>query len=303
MLHSDVEHRGLTALAERKPRAAPHLDEETMAHKTLRTICFGDSGVYCPRCAEHKLYTLADDRFRCSACRYTFHEFSGRWINNGDHAPHNWLRVVRLFVDGFSTHQAAGELGLSYNAAYKAFTTIRFAIMAHALDASQFISPATGLSEYVKNKKLTGLPGTQAIETIPVYGILERGGLVFIDLVPGIHAETVIYYFIQNFRLGVTRNGNILHTDRYKHYDALILCGDESLPLDYISETSNTVAIDSGRHTFWLFAKERIKRFKGISIRRFPLYLKELEFRYNHQGQDIFDIVLRYVCDLVPDIA
>jgi transposase len=274
---------------------------ENAARALLRRRCFADHGPFCPRCRESKLYTLADSRYRCSCCRYTFHEFSGRWINNGEHSCRDWIRLVELFVQGRSTHQAAGELGLSYNAAYKAFTTIRFAILAHALDADQFISDHTGLNEYVKNKKLTGIPGKNRLANIPVYGILEKNGVVFIDLVQGIHAETVIYYFVQNFCLGVTRNGNILHTDRYRHYDALILCGDESLPLEYVLESTGKVAIDAQQHPFWSFAQERIKRFKGISIRRFPLYLKELEFRYNNRHSEILDPVLTHLCDLVPD--
>jgi transposase len=38
----------------------------------------------------------------------------------------------------------------------------------------------------------------------------------------------------------------------------------------------------------------------GVSENRFPLYLKELEFRYNHRTGDLFDQVANYLCDLVP---
>jgi len=38
----------------------------------------------------------------------------------------------------------------------------------------------------------------------------------------------------------------------------------------------------------------------GVSKKYFPLYLKELEFRYNNRNQDIFDQVANYLCDLVP---
>ncbi|MHA1410945.1 MAG: IS1595 family transposase, partial [Candidatus Odinarchaeia archaeon] len=34
----------------------------------------------------------------------------------------------------------------------------------------------------------------------------------------------------------------------------------------------------------------------------FPLYLKELEFRYNHRHADIFEKVADYLCDLVPEL-
>ncbi|MEA3487352.1 MAG: NAD(+) synthase, partial [Thermodesulfobacteriota bacterium] len=34
----------------------------------------------------------------------------------------------------------------------------------------------------------------------------------------------------------------------------------------------------------------------------FPLYLKELEFRYNNRYMDVFDKVTDYLCDLVPEL-
>ena len=33
----------------------------------------------------------------------------------------------------------------------------------------------------------------------------------------------------------------------------------------------------------------------------FPLYLKELEFRYNNRYLDVFDKITDYLCDLVPE--
>ena len=38
----------------------------------------------------------------------------------------------------------------------------------------------------------------------------------------------------------------------------------------------------------------------GVSRKRFPLYLKELEFRYNYRHQDLFDQVANCLCDLMP---
>jgi len=31
-----------------------------------------------------------------------------------------------------------------------------------------------------------------------------------------------------------------------------------------------------------------------------PFYLKELEFRYNHRKEDIFPLITKFLCDLVP---
>jgi len=32
------------------------------------------------------------------------------------------------------------------------------------------------------------------------------------------------------------------------------------------------------------------------------LYLKEMEFRYNHRNKEIFEILTKNLCNLVPDL-
>ena len=48
------------------------------------------------------------------------------------------------------------------------------------------------------------------------------------------------------------------------------------------------------------YAKERTIKHHGVSPQRFPYYLKELEFRYNHRKEDIFPLITKCLCNLVP---
>ncbi|WP_320170719.1 transposase [Maridesulfovibrio sp.] len=275
---------------------------EDEARKFLIHKCFGDRKLFCPRCREHKLYGLSGNRFRCSSCKYTFQEFSGRWINNGGLSCREWVRLILMFAGDNTAHAISQELGLSYNATYKAITALRFAILAQAIDARQLLGPETGLHTHLKGKKLTGVPARTPSETIPVFGIMEKNGWVFIDLMPNITAESV-FHFNHNFHLKLVRHGSIIHTDMYQKYDALILCGDETLPLDYIRKYPGvTPYIETSNGEFWEFARERFKRYKGISPHRFPLYLKELEFRFNNRNKDLFDLLVTYICKIVPDV-
>ncbi|WP_319542464.1 transposase [uncultured Pseudodesulfovibrio sp.] len=122
------------------------------------------------------------------------------------------------------------------------------------------------------------------MDTIPVYGILRRDDIVFIDLVPGFQAET-LFHFHMNFHLKLIRTGNLVYTDRYKDYDTLIFCGNDSLPYDVIRRYDEPPHIDAVQDEFWDYAQSRIKKFRGISCQRFPLYMKELEFRFNNRDK------------------
>ena len=282
----------------RKPRRTIDRDDET-ARKHLLSLCWPSGQPVCPRCSADRIYTLSGGQLRCAQCRYTFQPFSRRWIDNGALSPSQWIRLVRMFIDERSPHAIKKELGLAYNTVYKGLNVIRFAILAHAADARQLMSSATGLDSYLKGQRLTGAPAKMHMGIIPVYGILRRDNMVFVDLMPGLQAET-IFHFHMNFHLKLIRSGNLIYTDRYREYDAMILCGNNTLPYGVIKKRHTPPFIDTAKDEFWITAKDRFKQFRGISCQRFPLYLKELEFRFNHLGQDIFDILLKYLCDYVP---
>ncbi len=277
------------------------LHNESKAREYLLELAWPTGDPFCPRCGHHRIYSLSGDRLRCAGCKYTFQPFSCRWINNGALSSSEWLRLISMFVDEHSVHQMKKELRLSYNTVYKALTAIRFAILAHAIDARQLISSATGLDSYIKGSRLTGGPRDMRMDTIPVYGILRRDDLVFVDLVPGFQAET-LFHFHMNFHLKLIRTGNLVYTDRYKEYDALMFCGNESLPYEIIRRYDEPPHIDAANDEFWEYARSRIKRFRGISCQRFPLYMKELEFRFNNRGRSINELLAAYLCALVPSM-
>ena len=276
------------------------LADEELAREHILRHCWPDGEVACPRCLERKCYGLVDGRYRCSGCKYTFQDFSGRWINNGGLNCRQWLALLRMFVEEHTTHGLAEQLELSYNTAYKALTALRFALVAGGTDAMQMFGPGTGLGQYVKGKKLTGLPGSRP-GLIPVFGVLEKTRWVFIDLLPNLDAETV-FHFNLNFHLKLVLSGHIGYTDRYKGYDTLLFCGDDSLPYGCVRKTAGRAYVDASDSTFWTFALPRLRRFKGLSTRRFPLYIKELEFRFNHRDEPLFEKVLELLCSPVPDL-
>lgn len=266
---------------------------EAAARRFLLSFCWKNHQRFCPRCRHRRNYRLGSGRRRCASCRYTFHDFSGRWVNIGQLSCADWLRVVKLFELGQTAVETTRQLRITYNTAYKAISVLRLAIVANALDSRQFIGPnaALGLTLEGRREEIAG--------PAPVFGIMEKGGMVFVDLIPGFDAETLLHFKL-NFRLKAARLGNIVYTERYQRYDTLVCCVGDSLPLDYFKGLSRSVAVD-GRQGFWRFARQRLLKFHGITRQRFPLYLKELEFRYNHREMDIFPILAEYLCQFVPE--
>lgn len=273
------------------------ISSENRARKYVLGFCWKNHQRFCPRCRTRKLYRLADKRYRCSRCHYTFHDLSGRWLNRGQLTLRQWLMIVKLFDLELSTRKIAKEVGVSYNTAYKAVNTIRTAILVHATDRDQLLSGEVELDESYFGGRRKGKRGRGAAGKVPVFGILERDGIVSVQVVPNVKAETLLDLTVRK-----VRRGSIVYTDRFHSYDSLMFCGYRHLKVDHSTHFARGRVYINGLEGFWSFAKERLMKHHGISPERFPLYLKELEFRYNHRKENLFPILVRYLTELVPNL-
>jgi len=271
------------------------ISSESKARRYLLGKCFHNHQRFCPRCRMRKLYKLEDGRYRCSRCRYTFHDFSGRWINQGRLSCIQWLSLVKLFELEVSARKMTSQIQLSYRAVYNAAMAIRWAILSHAEDAETLLGGEIELDESYFGGRRKGNRGRGAAGKVPVFGILERDGLVHVNVVPNVTAETLLRFTIKK-----VRRGSVVYTDKFKSYDSLMFCGYRHLKVDHGKYFSSGKVYINGMEGFWSWAKERLIKHHGVSKEHFPLYLKELEFRYNHRNEDIFDSITNYLCDLVP---
>ena len=268
---------------------------ENRARKYLLGKCFKNHQRFCPRCRERKLYKLKKGRYRCSHCDYTFHDFSGRWINQGRLTCIQWMSLIKLFELEVSVRKMALQLNVSYRAVYGAVTTIRLAILSHAEDAQALLDGEVELDEAYFGGRRKGNRGRGAAGKVSVFGILERDGLVHVNVVPDVSAATLLKLTVKK-----VRRGSVVYTDKFRSYDSLMFCGYRHLKVDHGKYFSSGKVYINGLEGFWSWAKERFIKHHGVSKKYFPLYLKELEFRYNNRNHDIFDLIANCLCDLVP---
>ena len=256
---------------------------EPAARELVTSISRDIGATGCPRCRLEKVYRLGSGRMRCGACGYTFQELTGRFMGIGGLTCSRWLELIALFADETPVKEAAHALGAAYNTVYKAMDALRLAILAQAIDARQI--------------RMALNPGG-AGSWPPVFGIMVRGGWIFVDLVPDVAAADLPIFKL-HFRLKTSRVGSVVYTGPMRDYLGLVCCGgpewltqalrvkDESLPLD----------TEGG---FWPFLKNRLGRLQGVSAEKFPLYLKEMEYRWNHRDHDMQSELLRLALAFRP---
>ena len=206
-----------------------------------------------------------------------------------------WLSLIKLFELEVSVRKMALQLNVSYRAVYGTVTTIRLAILSQAEDAQALMDGEIELDEAYFGGRRKGNRGRGTAGKVPVFGILERDGLVHVTVVPDVTAATLLTLTVKK-----VRRGSVVYTDKFRSYDSLMFCGYRHLKVDHGKYFSSGKVYINGLEGFWSWAKERFIKHHGVSKKYFPLYLKELEFRYNNRTNDIFDQVANYLCDLVP---
>lgn len=119
----------------------------------------------------------------------------------------------------------------------------------------------------------------------PVFGICQRDGRVYTEIVPncsGATLQTIIEHI-------VSVNAEI-NSDGWRGYDGLVDVGYDK---HYrVNHGNNEFSDYHGHHVngienFWSFTKRRMQRKNGIRKTYFELFLKECEWRYNRNDEQM----------------
>lgn len=264
---------------------------EQSASSFLKKLCWENYRRFCVRCRSYQFYRIAGKNYRCKRCGYTFHDFSGRWINRCRISSWNWVKIINLFEQECSARHISDKVSLSYPTALKAVETLRLSIIANSTDSGNWL-------DSVDFRHGKSLEGRQDPEMISVFGVMEQQGKVKIDILKGFTVKAIL-----NLKPKMLRRSNIYYTDEYPPYEALVFHDFADALVIIDGGDAEREYKFNGESDFWPFAKRQIAKHRGISKKKFPQYLKELEFRYNHRGQPLFYILCQYVVSFVPIVS
>ncbi|MGE4553180.1 MAG: DDE transposase, partial [Desulfovibrionaceae bacterium] len=197
---------------------------------------------------------------------------------------------LKLFELDVPIRDAAAQLGVSYATALKARDVVQRAILAQAVDAREYYALGLG----------SGTAGGRDEPPTPVFGVMDLDGYILCDLLPDVTPETLLH-FKGSFYLRTASLGQVVYTAPWRKYRMLTACGPRLWPSRAVRHDDAGIPADNGG--FWPYAKERLRRLRGVSPARFPLYLKEWELRYNRREGDLLPVLAAAVCSLVPDEA
>lgn len=193
------------------------------------------------------------------------------------------LLIVKLFALDLTATLAASISNLNRNTINRYDTLFRNLIYEDCLKQSPLSGTIEVDESYFGPKRVRGKRGLGAGQKTIVFGILKRDGMVFTEIVPDCRRAT-----LQGIIRGNVSLDSVIHSDGWRGYDGLVDVGYEKhLRVNHdANEFATGHSHINGIEGFWGFAKARLSKFRGVSKEKFPLHLKECEFRFNFRGQN-----------------
>jgi transposase len=261
---------------------------ERRSHLFLVNEAWRQNRRFCVRCRSSKIYRLADKRYRCARCGYTFHDFTRRWIGELNLTARQWLWIVKLFELEIPPSPMAKEVGISYPTALKAIYLIRRAIAQGNGDGERAIDSRAGIPAENDAERPADASGR-------AFGLLERKGRISIHLIDDVSAETLLQE-----QPKFIKQGPIIFTGPFRDYDGVILWRFR-LPAGVAKRLPKGKSPLDGLDNFWSFARPRLSKFHRTSDQDLYYFLKELAFRYQHRNQELFASLVSLMTELMPN--
>lgn len=210
-------------------------------------------------------------------------------VKNSRLKPALKVQLMRCFVLDLTATQTAKLLGINRNTVNRYYRLSREVIYAHQLaKLQQFVGEIEIDESYFGPRRLKGLATRRGRGTHrqPVFGIYERSGRVYTEVIPNCTRAT-----LRAIISGKINPSSTIYSDGWSGYDGLVDMGyDKHFRIKHHKNefVSHKGAHINGIESFWSFTKRRLGQFNGVKP-YFELHLKECEWRWARSDSELLD--------------
>ena len=235
-------------------------------------------GKKCLFCGSFKVNRTARGYVKCRSC---LKQKSLKMIRTE-------IGIVTGFYQQQPAYRLANDLGVDYQTVTRVYQILRTALYHIAELEGTKLSGEIEMDEAYFGGRRKGQRGRGARGKSIVFGLLERDGRVYTRVVEGVSANDLMAVIKKK-----TRKGSVYYSDTFKSYNSLKRLGKHMRVNHSKSmvdkKTKNHI---NGIEGFWSFAKHILYNYRGVSKYHFPMYLKEVEYRFNHRKENLFKLFL-----------
>lgn len=253
----------------------------------------------CPKCSHSILWKLKDSRYKCRKCSYKFSDFTGTYLGKLNIPINEVSHILYLFVLGVPANRIKEYTDVSLKTIQRVFITVRQTIYDEALLELQEadISGEVEMDETMFGGKRAGKRGWGASGKQMIFGLYQRNGRVFTFPISSRNRATLLSIIREH-----TKPGSLYYTDDWHAYSSLSIRGNHVVIRKEKGRPKGRNHLN-GIEGFWSFAKNWLYQYRGVPKHHFHLYLKEIEYRFNHRTDNLFLLFSKLITNLVPKVT
>jgi transposase len=200
-------------------------------------------------------------------------------------------KIIKHFCVDIDATRTSKLIGLNRETINRYFLLFREAIYQNQKEISEKLFGKVEFDEsYFGAKRVRGYHGKlkrgRGTTKQPVFGIFQRDGKVYTEIVPDCKKAT-----LQAIIKGKVEAKTEVYTDSWRGYDGLVDVGfDKHFRVNHgknefalKGENDQQIHVN-GIEGFWSFCKRRLAKFNGYK-KNFELHLKECEWRWNFENE------------------
>lgn len=239
----------------------------------------------CPRCNNASFWMLSTGQKECIRCGLRRYFKTRKLIHQTRISVYWKWRLIEFFALGVPAYRLRFQVPYSQKTINKWYHLLRHAIYQESVNEFNKLSGKLEMDETMFGGKHSGKRGWGAAGKVMVFGIYQRNGRVL--TFPILSRETETLKSIINH---CTKPGSLYYTDDWHAYTYLSIRGDHVVITKDKGVPKGRDHIN-GIEGFWSYAKHWLRPYRGVPKQHFHLYLKEIEWRFNHRNENLIPLL------------
>ena len=246
----------------------------------------------CPRCEGRKFWQLSTGQKRCSQCGLT-RKFKEKLWDKSRISPYWKGRLVEFFCLGVPVYRLRFQVPLDRKTLQRWFRILREAVYDREMKELASLNGEIEMDETMFGGRVPGKRGWGAAGKRIVFGIYQRNGYVRTFPIDSRSNRDLIPLMID-----YTKAGSLYYTDDWHAYTFLDIRGDHVVIKKDKGKPKGRAHIN-GIEGFWSYAKHWLYHYRGVPKKNFHLYLKEIEWRFNHRNENLTKLLRKILSQRV----